>query len=739
MTISTTVNKVIGQGNGATTSFSYSFLMPAAANAVVTFTDALGNQTVLNPTQYTLSGIGNPNGGTLTYPLSGSPIATGQSITLQRVLPLQQLTTLVNQSGYYPAVVEAALDNLEMQIQQLNASTGGNASLQFPAVDPSTLNAILPAAAARANRILSFDASGNVTTTLAANLTQYYADIASTIDLTKGAGMVGYNSALAYPANTVGAQLGAFVKTADLQNSSNPALGTNLVTYFSGYTGAIARSLAAKQNEYLSASDFGLATGNTAAQNMTAMAAAIAYANSVGGATIHVPRGTYLLNGTLDVTVNNLRITGDGPDATIFSTSSNSLPVFSTSAATLYQTFDNFSITCSVTRISGAMMDFNFMRRGLIHRVRIQQHWDGINFRGFEQSTCSEVCIVTPSGGGSSIICGALSASNTGANLNILDCFLRGYNDLTQTNVLGAYGLVLNDCQAVFVVNSDIGEYLNSDVLVQPTTSCINCYFVQTFFDGTQNSHCFLVQGAGLKGDFQFTGCWFNGAGGLPGGSTNASGLYLTSSGTYRDWNLTGCRFISCQAPGLVVLTPQADLNVSGCFFYNCAMGTPTAGLKTAVYYGPSSGQSIGSLFTGCKFFAAANANMDLNFDTNSNLNSIVGCMLQKGVTTAASIYFNNCQGNTDPTTNVFATASSMTFPPTKNYFALTGTTTVNGITPTYEGHLIVLVATSAFTVASGSSLHLAGAANFVMAAGSVLTLMCEYGQTGWREISRHA
>ena len=122
MTISTTSSKVVAQGNGATTAFTYNFLMPALANAVVTVSDPYGNQTVLNNTQFSISGLGNPNGGTLTYPLSGSPLAVGYSITLQRIVSFQQLTSLVNQNGYFPAVVEAAMDSLEMQIQQLNGN-----------------------------------------------------------------------------------------------------------------------------------------------------------------------------------------------------------------------------------------------------------------------------------------------------------------------------------------------------------------------------------------------------------------------------------------------------------------------------------------------------------------------------------------------------------------------------------------------------------------------------------------
>jgi hypothetical protein len=219
MTISTLVNNVAAQGNGVTTAFSYSFLIPQASNAVVVHTDLTGTQTVLSPSQYTLSGVGNPNGGTITYPLSGV-MAVGELLTLKRVLPLQQLTSLVNQSGYYPAVVEAALDNLEMQIQQIST---GNQSIQFPSSDSNTLNAILPPASLRANRVLSFDAFGNVQATGAASTTQVYLDMANTASLSLGAGLMGFNSGLVYLAGTVGGELLTLISST---TASTAALAT---------------------------------------------------------------------------------------------------------------------------------------------------------------------------------------------------------------------------------------------------------------------------------------------------------------------------------------------------------------------------------------------------------------------------------------------------------------------------------------------------------------------------------
>lgn len=159
MTIATTTSRVVAQGNGATTSFSYSFLIPTADDAVLTFTDVDGVSTLLSTSQYSISGLGSPGGGTVTYPVSGPPMTIGQSLAVQRVLPFKQLTKLTNQGNYYPEVVEGALDSQEMQIQQL-AETQGR-TLQLPPSDPLTVSSVLPSVGLRALMLMSWDANGN--------------------------------------------------------------------------------------------------------------------------------------------------------------------------------------------------------------------------------------------------------------------------------------------------------------------------------------------------------------------------------------------------------------------------------------------------------------------------------------------------------------------------------------------------------------------------------------------------
>ena len=163
MSLSTTTNKVILQGNGtagtAGSSFSYSFIVPAIGDAVVTYTDTAGSQTILNTSQYTITGLNDANGGTLTYPLTGSAIPTGATLTLERVMPYTQETVLSNQGAYYPTVVESALDYLTMLNQQLYEQIN-RAIVANPADVSPTMQ--LPVAAVRASMYLGFDPSGNL-------------------------------------------------------------------------------------------------------------------------------------------------------------------------------------------------------------------------------------------------------------------------------------------------------------------------------------------------------------------------------------------------------------------------------------------------------------------------------------------------------------------------------------------------------------------------------------------------
>lgn len=158
MTISTSSSIVTLQGNNATTHFAYSFLIPDISNVQVIYTDLAGQQVTLLGGQFSITGIGNPLGGEVTYPLAGPPIQAGTFLTIARVLPIVQGTSISNQGPVFVAI-ETALDYLTMLTQE--GSAASLRSITFPLVDINP-QGILPVAGLRANKSLGFDSLGNV-------------------------------------------------------------------------------------------------------------------------------------------------------------------------------------------------------------------------------------------------------------------------------------------------------------------------------------------------------------------------------------------------------------------------------------------------------------------------------------------------------------------------------------------------------------------------------------------------
>src|SRR5688500_9617787 len=107
-------------GNGAATEFAYDFLVQDEDDLKVYLYDtATQGRTLLDAAVYDVTGIDDPDGGTVTYPLSGDPLPSTKWIIIERdVLPTQDME-ISNQGGFFPSVLEDQLDRIVMQVQQL--------------------------------------------------------------------------------------------------------------------------------------------------------------------------------------------------------------------------------------------------------------------------------------------------------------------------------------------------------------------------------------------------------------------------------------------------------------------------------------------------------------------------------------------------------------------------------------------------------------------------------------------
>jgi hypothetical protein len=121
MTVPTQIRLVEYPGDDSSTVFPYPFKVFIAADMVVTLIDGAMVETIQTlGVHYTISGLGLPQGGNVT--MLTAP-ATGETLRIERTLPLTQITDLRNQGTFLPQNIEDALDRLVMMLQALAGGT----------------------------------------------------------------------------------------------------------------------------------------------------------------------------------------------------------------------------------------------------------------------------------------------------------------------------------------------------------------------------------------------------------------------------------------------------------------------------------------------------------------------------------------------------------------------------------------------------------------------------------------
>lgn len=120
MTISSEVRKAGPyNGNDVTTSFPFSFKVFSADDVVVVLTNPADIETTLTDTDYSVTLNADQDtspGGTVN---KVSALATGYLLTITSSVPNLQTLDLTNQGGFYPRVINAALDRVTILVQQV--------------------------------------------------------------------------------------------------------------------------------------------------------------------------------------------------------------------------------------------------------------------------------------------------------------------------------------------------------------------------------------------------------------------------------------------------------------------------------------------------------------------------------------------------------------------------------------------------------------------------------------------
>lgn len=149
-------------GNGSTTTFSVNFYFLDQTHLKVILRSSTGVETVKTlSTDYTVTGAGNPAGGSIT--MVTAP-ASGQTLVIQRNVPLTQDTDYQPNDPFPANTHEQALDKLTMETQQIQLAV--DRAIKFAETDDTALTNLIPVSNLRANKALIFDASGSVTVSI---------------------------------------------------------------------------------------------------------------------------------------------------------------------------------------------------------------------------------------------------------------------------------------------------------------------------------------------------------------------------------------------------------------------------------------------------------------------------------------------------------------------------------------------------------------------------------------------
>ena len=275
MTLATPLSSVTYQGNGATTSFPFSFPVLSAAHLVVTLTDTTQSPaivTALSASQYGVAGIGSPSGGTVSL---SAGLAVGTSLTIRRVVPYAQTTSIVNQGGFYPDVLESALDYLTMEVQQLAEQSSRTVLVPVGSgLDPASYLTIVQTASTNAgNSATSAAGSAATATTQAAA-----AGIAATNAATSATAAAG--SAATATAQAAAAGIAATNAATSATNAANSAASAT-----GSAATATTQAAAAGTSATNAATSATAAAGSATTATTQAAAAGTAATNAAASAT----------------------------------------------------------------------------------------------------------------------------------------------------------------------------------------------------------------------------------------------------------------------------------------------------------------------------------------------------------------------------------------------------------------------------------------------------------------------
>jgi len=127
MTVSTETSTNTFQGDGSTTTFSTNIYGTNEEDFIVKRVGSSGGETTLTlSVDYNISDVDDASGVTVSYPISGPALPSGEELVITRDLDYTQELSLSPVAAFLPKALEKELDRQVMMIQQLNDGVGGS-------------------------------------------------------------------------------------------------------------------------------------------------------------------------------------------------------------------------------------------------------------------------------------------------------------------------------------------------------------------------------------------------------------------------------------------------------------------------------------------------------------------------------------------------------------------------------------------------------------------------------------
>jgi hypothetical protein len=163
MTVSSTTVKNSYSGDGSNDTFVYGFKIFASSDLQVIIRSATGTETTKTlTTDYTVTGVGTASGGNVVFEAAAIPTAT-ETVVLIRNVPQTQAIDYIANDPFPAETHEEGLDRATMTIQQMQEEI--NRSIKLSKTNTMTSTEFTIAAADRANKVLAFDSTGEISVT----------------------------------------------------------------------------------------------------------------------------------------------------------------------------------------------------------------------------------------------------------------------------------------------------------------------------------------------------------------------------------------------------------------------------------------------------------------------------------------------------------------------------------------------------------------------------------------------